>query len=486
MLDLGVFPELDALSADLAHATGKRVVVDVDALGDGFCSVTPISERHPLTKITVNARFQDLRYAIAGVHIAQEIKRAEHPAVTQRATANPSLLSSLHQAVAKGFGRDISAEKAKGLAQIFYDGIARQVTSVTHMLVAHRLFQQRCPSLHQVHDRFLNDLFSLNIQYFRANIDPRYPRSVVQSNQSLLGLETLALYCLRKRITAPTSDTVGSIVADHPWLSDRGLAQHLLLALGAVGSLQAGDWDGLDPKDLYLVACRFGKVSEEWVDWMVPTGGETAPKTRILPPEVLPETEADKADSAGKVAVVLAEGDREALLRLLDEGFQTNQDVLVALSEAELIEGEDEEEAMRVARLVIGIDGTTKQADRAAGIINAISASRTHKTMAFRADVFFYLRDAYKTFIELPEDVAKGAWMETAHVTANGVSLDSPRKYALKAIPGKYFTGQHLTCLMYAGVHLFGADKKNEMFKMLNLPYEKEWDLIFPSESGKA
>ena len=484
MLDLAVFPELDSLAADLASLTGKRVVVDVDALPDGFAQVIPVSERQPLTKIVVNQRFSDNKYAIAGVYLSQEIKRAEHPAVIQRATANPRVMTTLIQRVSAGFGSAMPKDRIQGLAQIFYDGIARQVTSVLHILRAHRLFQARCPSLRQAHDRFLTDLIALNLRFFQANIDSRYPTSVVKSNLSLLGLETLGLQCLLTR-AEPSTAVVDQMVTANPWLADKGLAQHLLLAFGPINSLIHGDLDTMDPKELTLLACRHGQVDEQWVDWTVPTGYGTAPKTPMLPQDMLVDPKQDRDDTAGKVAVVLAEGDREALLRLVDEGFNTNQDVLVALAEAELVEGDDEEEAMRVARLVIGLDGTTKQADRAAALINAISAARTHATMKFRPDIFFYLRDAYKTLTELPDDIAKGAWMECAHVTAEGVSLDSPRKYALKAIPNKYFTGQHLTCLMYVGVHLFGADKKRQMFDMLNLPYDAEWDLMFP-DSGNV
>ena len=484
MLDLAIFPDLDALAADLAHATGKRMIVDVDALPDGFAQVTPISDQHPLTKIVVNQRFADLKYAIAGLYLAQQIKRAEHPEVIQRATANPRLLTSLHQAIVKGFGPALPGEKAKGLAQIFYDGIARQVTSVPHMLVAHRLFQQRCPSLRQAHDRFLGDLVALNLRFFQAPIDARYPASVVKSNQSLLGLETLGLHCLLARAESTTA-AVDALVAAHPWLADKGLAQYLLLAIGPIGSLLHGDLDALDPKELTLLACRHGKVSEEWVDWTVPTGITTAPKTQMLPRDLLVDPDQDRHETAGEVAVVLAEGDREALLRLVDEGFGTNQDVLVALAEAELIEGKDEEEAMRVARLVIGLDGTTKQADRAAALINAIAASRTHKNFKFRPDIFFFLRDAYQTLTNLDTEVAKGVWMETAHVTAEGVSLDGDRKYALKSLPKRTFSGQHLTCMMFAGIHLFAGDKKDQMFEMLNLPYQAEWDFIFADE-GKT
>ena len=371
----------------------------------------------------------------------------------------------------------------QGLAQIFYDGIARQVTSVLHILLAHRLFQQRCPSLRQVHDRFLTDLVALNLRFFQANIDPRYPSAIVKSNQSLLGLETLGLQCLLTR-AEPTTAAVDVLVAANPWLADKGLAQHLLLAIGPVGSLLHGDLDALDPKQLTLLACRHGKVSEEWVDWTIPSGSGTAPKTQMLPADMLVDPAKDREVGAGKLAVALAEGDREALLRLVDEGYGTNADVLLALAEAELLHG-DEEEAMRVARLVIGLDGTTKQADRAAALINAIAASRTHKNFKFRPDIFFFLRDAYQTLTNLDSEIAKGVWMETAHVTAEGVSLDGVRKYALKSLPKRIFSGQHLTCLMFAGIHLFAGDKKDQMFEMLNLPYQAEWDFIFADE-GKT
>ena len=271
MLDLAMYPDLDAMAADLAHATGKRVIVDVDALPDGFAQVTPISDRQPLTKIVVNARFADLKYAIAGVHIAQEIKRAQHPEIRQRATANQRTHTTLAHQVTEAFGSEMPKDRVQGLTQIFYDGIARQVTSVLHVLLAHRLFQQRCPSLRQAHDRFLTDLISLNMRFFQAHIDPRYPAAIVQSNQSLLGLETLGLHCLLTR-TEPTTAAVDTLVAAHPWLVDRGLAQHLLMAIGPVGSLLHGDLDSLDPKELTLLACRHGKVSEDWVEWTIPSG----------------------------------------------------------------------------------------------------------------------------------------------------------------------------------------------------------------------
>ena len=204
----------------------------------------------------------------------------------------------------------------------------------------------------------------------------------------------------------------------------------------------------------------------------------------MLPADMLVDHARDRELAAGKLAVALAENNREALLRLVDEGYGTNADVLLALAEAELLEG-DEEESMRVAQIVIGLDGTSDQAQRASMLINAISASRTHKNFTFRPDIFLFLRDAYLTLTNLDSDIAKGVWMETAHVTAEGVALDSDRKYALKSLPNRLFSGRHLTCLMYAGIHLFADEKKDLMFKMINLPYQAEWEFMV-ADGGKT
>ena len=483
MLDLTVYPELDLLAADLMAVTGKRVIVDVTDLPDGFAVVQAISELAPFTKIIINSRFSDLKFAITGVHISQEIQRAEHPGLTQRATMNPRILASLNTAISRGFGDTLPKDRVQGLGQLFFDGIARQITSVLHMLRAHRLFAQRCPSLRQAHDRFLGDLFALNLRFFQAPIDPRFPASVVKSNLSLLGVETLGLYCLLHR-AEPTTATVDAIVAGNPWLADKGLAQHLLLAFGPVSSLLHGDLDPLDFRDLTLLACRHGKVDEQWVDWVVPDKyGTKPPSTPLLPKELLAETPADRADTAGKVALSLAEGDREALLRLIDEGYGANADVLLALAEAELLEG-DEEEATRVAKLVIGLDATSAQSQKAAQLINVVAASRVHKNFKFRPDIFYFLRDSYLTLTSLPEDEAKGIWMECAEVTANGVNFDSPRKYQLKSLKTRYFSGQHLVCLLYAGIQLFGADKKDHLLQLMPMPYDEEWNFIF--SEGKS
>jgi len=119
MLDLAIYPDLDALAADLAHATGKRVVVDVDALPDGFAMVTPISDQHPLTKIVVNQRFGDMKYAIAGLHLAQELRRAQHHEIRQKASANPRTLTILAQQVSEAFGRPFRRTACRGSPRFF-------------------------------------------------------------------------------------------------------------------------------------------------------------------------------------------------------------------------------------------------------------------------------------------------------------------------------------------------------------------------------
>ena len=64
----------------------------------------------------------------------------------------------------------------------------------------------------------------------------------------------------------------------------------------------------------------------------------------------------------------------------------------------------------------------------------------------------FYFLDAFKRFDAMTPDEIRNVALEIALIGRAGLDYASPeKKYELKTIPNRKFSGLHLMCLMYAG-----------------------------------
>lgn len=478
MLDRTTYPSLDALAADVEAASGFRVQILIDDVKDGFAAVHRPADDNPQTLVRVAARFADHAHAIAAVYLAGQL-RSYRPGNSVRAALKQDVVDELNREVVSGYGRTVPADKLPGLTRIFYDGISRQLTSVLPVVLDHRLVSRRCGDLQLQHRRFLQMLIELNVRYLTVAQDQRNPRWLVAANQRLLGVETLALAGVQAGVSTGMMAVAERLIAANPVLAERGLGQHLLLAIPPAEALLSGLLDDLTDRQLADQAARIAGIRTDWLEWITPNGDEAPAQTPILPkdlaaPRLAPSTSGAYAESLqAAIKTPDAAESKRLLLQLAEEGGIADQQVMAALAVAHERLGEGDE-AMRVARVAIGLDTSTDEAEAARGVINRVSASRVHGSMSIRPDVVEYLRDAISTYRKLGKERATGVWREAAMLGMGGIALDGSKQYALKSLGTKLMSGVHLTCFTYAGTRLFGDDA---MLGMLGLPYDREWEL---------
>lgn len=480
MLDRTLYASLDSIVSDLEAASGHRVQMMLDDLPDGFAQVHRPAADSPQTIIRVNSKFSDFAYAIAALHVAGQI-RGLAPGNVERATVDERVLADLHREIVAGFAATVPAAKLPGLSRIYYDGISRQITSTLQVAMDHRAVAARCADLRQQHQRFLTFLIGLNVRYYGAPADARNPSWLVQANHRLLGVETLALAAIRTGGKPDLMRVADGLITEHPSLADGGHGQHLLMAIPIVGALLDGLLDGLTDRQLADQAVRVAGIRADWVTWIVPEGATAPPPSPMLPKDLAAPRQAGGGDPAyaARVAAAIAHvGSDPAqavtdLQALVADGAGADQRVVVGLAEA-LEKLGDGDAALRTAKVAVGMDTSTDEAERARLVVNRVSAARTHGTMDVRPDVVEYLRDAISTYRKLGRERATGVWTEAAMLGMNGIALDGSKQYALKSLGKKLLTGVHLTCFTYAGTRLFGTA---EMLGMLGLPYDREWDV---------
>lgn len=480
MLDRTLFSSLDTLTAELESVSGHRVQLMVDQIADGFAITTPPSDSQPLTLIRIADRFNDFSHAIAAMQVAGQIRKYRAGNQT-KASLNPAALADLNAEVVSGFGGTIPDEKLPGLTQIFYDGIARQLSSILPVAMDHRVVAARCTDLRKQHVRFLDFLIGLNARYLAVAVDERTPAKLVAANHRLLGMETLALAMIRESGKADPIAVIDRLAKEHAVFAAPNRQALLTAAIPIVTALGDGLLDDLSDRQLADLSAQNADVRRDWLDWIVPMGMEANASTPMLPRDLAGKRAASDGTDAYTqrvfAAVALAShGDpaaaKAALLALSAESGSSDQRTMTALAAVHEQLG-DGDEAMRVARMAIALDTTTDAAEAARGVINRVSAGRVHDVAEVRPDVVQYIRDALMTYNRLSRERGMGVWKEAAMLGMGGIKLDGSQQYALKSLPGKLMSGVHLTCYTYVGTRMFAPP---DMLAMLGLPYDREWE----------
>jgi Flp pilus assembly protein TadD len=114
----------------------------------------------------------------------------------------------------------------------------------------------------------------------------------------------------------------------------------------------------------------------------------------------------------------------------------------------------DTDQADDVYEAAIALDPSSDLAEAARTARGRIGQSvfREKAIGDIRPDAMMYCAAAMELFDALPPEEAKAITMEVALLGRNGFDVnDSAKKYAIKSIPGKTFSGLHMVSMMYVG-----------------------------------
>jgi Flp pilus assembly protein TadD len=151
-----------------------------------------------------------------------------------------------------------------------------------------------------------------------------------------------------------------------------------------------------------------------------------------------------------------------AFLAPLAEECPDDQAVLCGYGHALLASGQPEQ-ADRVFARAIGVDPGTDAAEvartqrsRIAHLLFRAAAGG----LSLRFDAVAYLADALETYASASQPRAFAVFREVALIGRHGFHVnDASRNYALRTLPGRRFSGLHLSCFLYAGVKTFMPDQ---------------------------
>ncbi len=470
MFDRQLFHSVDVLLAELESVVHARSNVMVDRLAPGTWGQTfAPSESNPVALIIVSEQAREFQHAIASWNARMLLRKYEHD-VGLVATLNPTHLQSVEKETRDFFAAQVPADKLPGLARILYDGIANQIRSVINGLVIHHQLRSAQKDLALQYKNWVSALIRQNQNFWKQAVSStgQYPERMIRWNRAFLALEAVGL----GRITDLTTPAE---------IADSAEAKTVGPLLDAI---IAGDADALSDRELTGLACRFANVPEDWLDWVhaqkawigptAPTGTRDTISEAIKGQQTEHQHNDDYSQQLTDADRLRTNGENRAAAkiygRLMSEGGNADQRVLVGRALA--IVDDKPSEAIRLAKLAIGLDPSTALADEAGQIISKRTGEQIHKDLSVRPDVIAYLSEALDFFAR-NEETGKKAWAEIGMLASGGVSNDGQARYRITSIDGgKMLTGLAMMAWIYAGTQKWAPQL------VASLPdFNKEWKL---------